>query len=62
MEQQPKSIFLSKTFWIQVLTFGLSFIPAVKEYISVHPEIFATVFAFVNVVLRLITKDKVYLA
>ncbi len=61
METQ-KPIYLSKTFWTNVImVILLPFMPeSIKSYLS-SPEALATVFAIVNVVLRLISKDKVTL-
>lgn len=56
-----KSPLQSKTLWINLIVAIAAFIPQVSEYIASHPEVLTIAFAVVNVVLRLLTKDKIQL-
>ena len=66
MENQPKHVIRSKTFWVNVM--GLlaavvgAFVPSVGAFIAEHFGAMGGAWALVNIALRLITKDKVYLA
>ena len=57
-----KSPFLSKTLWLNAIA-GLSALlfPVVGEYISANPTLITTAWTVINLVLRLITKDKLTL-
>ncbi len=60
MEEQKKPWYLSKTLWTNlVMGVVVVIFPAVKEMVS--EEILISVFAFANIVLRLVTKDKLLL-
>ena len=59
--EQGKSLLQSKTFWTN-LVMGLASFLIPKEYGDMlSPEILASVFVVVNIVLRLISKDSVQL-
>jgi hypothetical protein len=49
----------SKTLWVNLVMAGLSFFPAFRDFVT--PEHIATMFTVANVVLRLVTKDKIVL-
>jgi hypothetical protein len=53
-----KSWYLSKTFWINLVALASVAIPSVQAYVAANPEFYTGIFAFVNLVLRLVTKDK----
>lgn len=53
-----KPVYLSKTLWVNLIMAVGAFIPGVGEWIQAHPDLFAGVFAVINVILRLLTKDK----
>ena len=54
-----KSVLKSKTVWINLILAVVSFFPGVKETVS--EDVLLQVFAVLNIVLRLVTKDKVVL-
>jgi hypothetical protein len=54
-----KSIFRSKTFWLQVVAFLSTFSPQVRDFIANNPVEFAAVLAAVNVIMRFATKGEV---
>lgn len=56
-----KSIFLSKTLWWNILLAATAFIPVVNQWIVAHADYYAVLVAAVNVVLRLVSKDALYL-
>ena len=56
-----KSILKSKTFWVSILTFVGGLVPSVQEFIVANPEVFTTVWSFVALALRLVTKGGVVL-
>lgn len=60
--QAEKHIFKSKTLWVNIITVALiPMLPqAIKPYIE-QPEVIAGVLTVINVVMRLVSKDKVYL-
>ena len=60
MDEQKKPWYLSKTLWTN-LVMGIAVIifPSLKEMVS--EEILASIFAFVNIALRFISKDKLTL-
>ncbi len=57
-----KSILKSKTFWVQVLAIVALVVPASAGFIQDHLGMAGGAWAFVNIVLRLVTKDKVVIA
>ncbi len=54
-----KSLIQSKTFWTNLLLAVLPLFPSVNGVISGHPEYLAYAFAAINIVLRVISKDKI---
>lgn len=56
-----KSIFKSKTFWMQVLGLVAVAVPASAEFIQENLGASGAIWALINVVLRFATKDKVQL-
>ncbi len=56
-----KSILKSKTFWSNLAMALLPLFPGAGDVIKENPEAGAAVFALVNVILRVISKDKVYI-
>ena len=59
---ENKSPLKSKTLWINfaLAVTALAYPPA-SEYISSHPEVVMSAIAVINIVLRLISKDKISL-
>jgi hypothetical protein len=57
-----KSVFQSKTLWINLLMAGAAFFPSVNAWIGSHPDAFALGFSVVNMILRMISKDKLELS
>ena len=53
---KPKNIFKSKTFWMQVLSLAA----AVSGVIPLAPETTASVVGLINIALRAVTTDPVY--
>jgi len=53
-----KPLYLSRTLWINLIMAVAAFIPGVGVWIAAHPDLFAGAFSVINIVLRLITKDK----
>lgn len=58
MTQKP--FYLSKTLWANALIYAAAHIPALKPYVTV--ESVASVVAAVNLVLRVVTQDKLTLS
>jgi hypothetical protein len=58
--EQPKSVFWSKTIWVNVVMAVSAFFPMVHEFIIANPDLFAMFWSLVNVVLRLITNQELY--
>ena len=56
--ENSKQWYLSKTLWLQVLGIIAIIVPASKEFIAQNLGESAAAWAFINVVLRLISKDK----
>ena len=54
---KPKSIWKSKTFWMQVLSIAAS----VSGVIPLPPETTAIVVGLINIALRAVTKDPVHM-
>ena len=59
---EKKAAYLSKTLWINaiVAVSALAY-PPVSEYVQGHADLVLTVFAALNMVLRLVSKDKISL-
>ena len=57
--ENKKSPFLSKTLWMNLILGIVAFIPSVKEIVT--PEMLVMVFPVLNMILRLVTKDKIVL-
>ncbi len=55
--EEKKPIWKSKTIWINFIIATVAFFPSVKELLSA--DTVALVLTTVNVVLRLVTKDKI---
>lgn len=56
-----KKPWLSKTLWTNLLLALVAFIPSVGEWVGNNPQVVLFFFGAVNMVLRLVTKDKVSL-
>lgn len=56
-----KNILKSKTFWLQVLALVAVIVPSTAHFIQENLGASGAAWAFINVVLRLVTKDKVTL-
>lgn len=56
MESKP--FYLSKTFWVQVLALVAVVVPKTHDFIMANLGESAAIWAVVNVVLRILTKDK----
>jgi len=54
-----KSIFFSKTFWLQVAALVCAMFPAVQSWITANPVQFVAVLGALNVIMRFITSGKV---
>jgi hypothetical protein len=54
-----KSVVQSKTLWVNLILAIAAFIPSIKEVIS--EDVLLQIFAAINIMLRLVTKDKVVL-
>jgi len=54
---QEKSVFLSKTLWVNLILAITAFIPSVGSWIAAHPDVMVWGVTIVNMALRLITKD-----
>lgn len=52
-----KLAYQSKTLWVNLILAVCAFFPNVQEYISAHPELFTTVFAVLNIILRVVSKS-----
>lgn len=57
-----KTLIQSKTFWSNVVMAVLPLFPSVNEAVVGNPALLVAGFAVINIVLRLISKDKVSLA
>jgi len=60
-EQTTKKPYLSKTLWTNLVLALVAFFPGARDFIAGQPDIFMWAFAFVNIVLRFVTKDKIEL-
>ena len=56
-----KTIWKSKTFWLQVVTLASALVPQVQTFIVANPVEFAAVLAAVNTLMRFATSGKVSL-
>jgi hypothetical protein len=54
-----KSIFRSKTFWLQVASLASLLFPQVRAFVSHNPEQFVSVLAAANVIVRFATSGRV---
>lgn len=54
-----KPAWQSKTLWVNLIMAIGAFIPVVGVWIQAHPDLFAGMFSVINVILRLLTKDKI---
>jgi len=54
-----KSIFKSKTFWLQILGIVAVIVPASAGFIAENLGASGAAWAIINVILRLVTKEKV---
>jgi len=54
-----KTIFLSKTFWVQVIALAMLLFPPVKNWLEQNPVEYLTALAAVNVLLRFLTSGAV---
>ena len=61
MEPIVKPIYLSKTFLVQVFAIVALLVPASSAFIAEHLGATGGAYAFINIVLRLVSKDKVEL-
>jgi len=63
MEDEPKkNPLLSKTLWMNFLAGGLAlFYPPAADWIAANPAMIVGIFAGINILLRLITKEGVQL-
>ena len=59
--EQKKNTFLSKTLWTNFLVAGAAFFPVASDWMATNPTVMIVVFALVNIVLRLVTKEKLSL-
>ncbi len=53
-----KKPWLSKTLWVNLLLALAAFSPSAQEFLQGRPDIALIIPALINVVLRLVTKDK----
>ena len=59
--EAKKSIFKSKTAIVNAIVLAGSFIPSVGEFVQQNPTAILTLVGALNIVLRLVTKEKVVL-
>ena len=60
---ETKSPLLSKTLWVNfIMAMSALFIPAIKEWMVASPDMVAMIFSGVNMLLRLVTKQKLGLS
>jgi hypothetical protein len=58
---ESKRLYKSKTVWVNLVMAVAAFIPGVGEWVSQNAEAAGAIVAGINVVLRLVTKEKVSL-
>jgi len=56
-----KSVFLSKTFWIQIVAIAAVLVPQVQAWLTANPVEFIAVLGAVNVLVRFATSGKISL-
>lgn len=56
-----KSILKSKTFWVNFVALVAMLFPSIQEVVAEHLGETGSAWALINIVLRLVSKDKVYL-
>ena len=56
---ESKKAWQSKTVWINLIAAIAAFIPAGAEWVQSHEQAFLIGFSAINIVLRLVTKDKI---
>jgi len=54
-----KSIFLSKTFWIQIIAIIVALFPPVTVWLKANPVEYVAIFAAVNLIVRFVTSGRV---
>lgn len=59
--QYDKSFLKSKTFWTNIVIGAASFLPPVKQFLVSNPETAVSLISAVNVVLRFVTRGKIFL-
>jgi len=57
-----KNVLVSKTLWVNLLMAIAAFFPSVNVWIGAHPDVFALGFSVINMILRMISKDKLELS
>ena len=59
---ETKKPWLSKTLWINFIIAGLTLgAPQAQAYVAAHPDIVTVGFTLINIILRLVTKEKLSL-
>lgn len=56
---ENKAPYKSKTIWVNLLFAVAAFFPQAQEFLKNHPEAVMSGFAVLNMVLRLVSKDKI---
>lgn len=56
---KPKSVLLSKTFWLQVIAVLTALLPQVQAWLATNPVEVIAVFAAVNVLVRFVTSGRI---
>jgi hypothetical protein len=59
--EESKKLYKSKTLWVNLVMAVAAFIPGVGEWVAGNTEAAGAIVAGINVVLRLVTKEKVSL-
>jgi hypothetical protein len=54
-----KSIFLSKTFWIQIIAIVVALFPPVTVWLKANPVEYVAVFAAINILVRFATSGRI---
>lgn len=60
-EKKAKKPWLSKTLWANIIIAASAFYPPAREALTKNPELVLSLLSGVNMILRLITKDKISL-